>query len=97
MKAVFIVYNQAVTERVAYMLDKLGIKGYTQWGTVNGVGSNGGEPRMGIHAWPEMNSAIMTVVDDRLVPLLLKYVEKLDKVNVENGVRAFVWDVVGGY
>ena len=31
MKAVFIVYNQANTERVEYMLDRLGIKGFTYW------------------------------------------------------------------
>ena len=29
MKAVFIVYNQALTERVAYILDQLQIKGFT--------------------------------------------------------------------
>ena len=29
MKSVMIVYNQANTERVEYMLDKLNIKGFT--------------------------------------------------------------------
>ena len=39
MKAVFIVYNQALTERVAYILDQLQIKGFTQWPLVNGAGT----------------------------------------------------------
>ena len=34
-KAVFITYNQALTERVAYLLDQLQIKGFTQWPLVN--------------------------------------------------------------
>ncbi len=29
MKAVMIIFNQANTERVEFMFDKLGIKGYT--------------------------------------------------------------------
>ncbi|MBP5365725.1 MAG: hypothetical protein J6Y82_07355 [Bacteroidales bacterium] len=93
MKAVFISYNQALTERVAYIFEQLRITGYTKFPLVQGVGSNGGEPRMGSHAWPEMNSATMTIVEDEMVPLLLKYIEKLDHVNLENGIRAFVWNI----
>ncbi len=93
MKSVFIVYNQALTERVNYILEQLQIKGFTQWPLVNGAGTFGGEPRMGSHTWPEMNSATMTVVDDELVPLILKYVKSLDEVNKENGIRAFVWNI----
>ena len=46
-KAVFITYNQALTERVAFLLDQLQIKGFTQWPLVNGAGTETGEPRMG--------------------------------------------------
>ena len=76
-KAVFITYNQALTERVSYILEKLEIRGFTQWPLVNGAGSETGEPRMGSHTWPEMNSATMTIVEEEMVPLLLKYVKKL--------------------
>ena len=71
-KAVFITYNQALTERVAYILEKLQIRGFTQWPLVNGAGTVNGEPRMGNHTWPEMNSATMTIFDVDLVPLLIK-------------------------
>ena len=40
-KAVFITYNQALTERVAFLLDQLQIKGFTQWPLVNGATSYG--------------------------------------------------------
>ena len=96
-KAVFIAYNQALTERVDYILKQLNIKGFTQWPVVNGAGTFGGEPRMGTHTWPEMNSATLTVVEEEMVPLLLKYVQKLDEVNKENGIRAFVWDITSLY
>ena len=93
MKSVFIIFNQANTERVEYMLDRLQIKGFTFWENVQGRGSVDGEPRRGTHTWPEMNSAIITVVEDDKVDELLHYVQKLDNRNKEVGVRAFVWNV----
>ena len=97
MKAVFLVYNQALTDRVNFMFDQLRIKGYTQFPLVYGQGTNGGEPRLGSHAWPEMNSSILTIVDDEMVPVILKYAEKLDNVNKENGLRVFVWNIEQTY
>ncbi len=94
MKAVFVVFNQANTERVEYMLDKLGIRGYTWWNDVLGRGSETGEPRMGTHTWPEINSAILTIIPDEKVDELLGTVKKMDKINEEVGVRAFVWEVM---
>lgn len=94
MKAVFIIYNQAHTEKVDYLLDRMQIRGFTQWGTVHGRGSETGDPHMGNHTWPEMNSAIITMVADELVDELLKNVQKLNAINEEVGIRAFVWDVL---
>ncbi|MDP2422957.1 MAG: hypothetical protein Q8M23_01300 [Bacteroidales bacterium] len=94
MKAVFIVFNQAHTERVEYILDQLGINGYTWWNDVKGRGSETGEPRMGTHTWPEMNSALLTIVPDDKVDGLLEKVKKLDNINLEVGARAFVWDIL---
>jgi len=94
MKAVFIVYNQAHTEKIEYMLDRLQIRGYTMWQTVMGRGSETGEPRMGTHTWPELNSSILTIVEDEMVDTLLQRVKKLDAINEEVGIRAFVWDIL---
>lgn len=88
-----IIFNQANTERVEYMLDILGIRGFTFFEQVQGRGTNGGEPRRGTHAWPEMNSAVITVVPDDKVPELLESVQKLDLRNPEIGVKAFSWTI----
>ena len=88
-----IVFNQANTGRVEYMLDVLGIKGFTFFEHVQGRGTNGGEPRRGTHAWPEMHSAVITVVEDDKVPQLLEAVRKLDARNPEVGVKAFTWQI----
>ena len=93
MKSVMIVFNQANTERVEYMLDVLGIKGFTFFEQVQGRGTNGGEPRRGTHAWPEMNSAVITVVQDEQEATLLESVQKLDLRNPEIGVKAFSWKI----
>lgn len=88
-----IVFNQANTERVEYMLDTLEVRGFTFWENVQGRGSVNGEPRRGTHTWPEMNNAILCVVADEKVAPLLETVKKLDKRNEEVGVKAFVWNI----
>lgn len=93
MKAVFIVFNQANTERVEYMLDQLNIRGFTFFEEVQGRGSKTGEPRRGTHTWPEMNSSIITIVEDEKVNDLLKTIHHLDTRNKEIGVRAFTWNI----
>lgn len=94
MKAVMIIFNQANTERVEYMLDKLEIRGFSWFNDVKGRGSVTGEPRMGTHTWPEMNEAVITIIPDEKVDVLLEKVKKLDEVNLEVGVRAFVWEIL---
>jgi nitrogen regulatory protein PII len=93
MKAVYIVFNQAHTERVEYILDRLNIRGFSWWNEVKGRGSVDGDPRMGTHTWPEMNSALMTIIPDEQVEPLLEKVKKVDEINEEVGIRAFVWDI----
>ncbi len=93
MKAVYIVFNQAHTERVEYILDRLNIRGFSWWNEVKGRGSVDGEPRMGTHTWPEMNSALMTIIPDEQVKPLLEKVKKVDEINKEVGIRAFVWEI----
>ena len=94
MKAVMIIYNQAHTEKVEFMLDKLGINGYSLWENVQGRGTNSGVPHLGTHAWPEINKSVLTIIDDNLVDTVLDKVKKIDAVNAEVGIRAFVWDIL---
>jgi nitrogen regulatory protein PII len=97
MKAIMIVFNQALTEKVEYMLDFLNIKGFSMWEDVKGRGTHSGEPRMGTHTWPEINSAVLAIVEDDKVDVLLAKVKKIDEINSEVGIRAFVWSVENGY
>jgi len=93
MKSVFIVFNQANTEKVEFVLDTLNINGFTLFEEVQGRGTYGGNPHRGSHTWPDMNSAIITVVEDDRVDDLLTLIKKLDKRSEELGVRAFVWNI----
>lgn len=94
MKAIMIIYNQANTEKVEYMFDKLGVTGYTLWENVQGRGTNTGVPHLGTHAWPEINKSVLAVVEEELVDIILDAVRKIDAINKEVGIRAFVWDVL---
>ena len=94
MKAIMIIYNQAHTEKVEFLLEKLGIKGYTLWENVQGRGSVSGVPHLGTHAWPEINKSLLTIIDDDLVDTVLDKVKRINNVNDEVGIRAFVWDVL---
>lgn len=94
MKAIMIIYNQAHTEKVEYLLDKLGIKGFSLWENVQGRGTNTGVPHLGTHAWPEINKSVLTIIEDDLVDNVLDIVKKIDGINDEVGIRAFVWDIL---
>jgi nitrogen regulatory protein PII len=95
MKAVFIAYNQALTEAVNSILDRNQIKGYTKWADAQGRGSNSGEPHFGSHTWPAVNSAILAITEDERVEPLLESLKKLDAKAEQQGLRAFVWNVEG--
>ena len=95
MKAVFIAYNQALTEAVDSILDRHNIKGYTKWADAQGRGTNGGEPHLGSHTWPAMNSVILAIIEEEMVELLLASLKKLDEKAEQQGLRAFVWNIEG--
>jgi nitrogen regulatory protein PII len=97
MKAIFIIFNQANTERIEDILDNLNIRGYSWFETVKGRGSDTGEPRMGTHTWPEMNSAVIAVIPDEKVKEVLENVHTVDEINKEVGIRAFVWNITESY
>jgi len=94
MKAILIVYNQAHSEKVEYILDRLKIRGFTKWENVMGKGSVNGSPHLGTHTWPEINSSTLTIVEDEKVDSVLEAVKKLNAINEEVGIKAFVWEVL---
>ncbi|MCL2097191.1 MAG: hypothetical protein FWH23_00325 [Bacteroidales bacterium] len=95
MKAVFIVYGQALTEPVQNILDMESIRGFTRWDETFGRGSNAGEPHYGSHAWPSKNSSILTIVEDHKVEGLLARLRRLNEQAEQQGLNAYVWNVEG--
>jgi hypothetical protein len=90
MKAVFISFYQAFYEEVIQILDNQGVRGFTSWNEVHGRGSHTGEPHYGSHAWPTLNGAIISFVEDDKVAPLLEALHQLDISAEQQGLRAFV-------
>ncbi len=93
MKAVFIAYNQALTEKIEFILNRLELRGFTRWTQVQGRGSVNGEPHMGTHTWPAMNETILSIVPDDKVKSLMDALRHLDSKTEMQGLRAYVWQV----
>ena len=93
MKSVFISFDQAYYEQILHILNYNNIRGFTRWDNVQGRGSQTGEPHYGTHAWPSLNSAILTIVSDDKVKPLLEDLKALDATSKLMGLRAFVWNV----
>lgn len=93
MKAIFISFNQAYYEMILSVMDRNNIRGFTYWETTQGRGSKTGEPHFGNHAWPTLNSSILTMVEDDKVDNFLDILHKMDKQTEAQGLRAFVWNI----
>ena len=93
MKAIFIAYNQAYNEEIVEVLEANGQRGYTAWQDIQGRGSVDGIPHLGNHAWPEMNYAVLTMVDDDKVDGILSDLRDKDETYRDLGLRAYVWNI----
>ncbi|MDR1601399.1 MAG: hypothetical protein LBS42_03120 [Tannerella sp.] len=93
MKSILITFDQAYNERIIMLLDRLNCRGFTRIEQVQGRGSRKGEPHYGSHAWPAMNAAIITIVDDAKVDPLLEALREMDNRTEQLGLRAFVWNI----
>jgi len=96
MKSIFISFDQAYYEQVMAILSINHVRGYSGWESVIGRGSLTGEPHFGTHAWPALNTAILTVVDDIKVKPILDDLRALDTTSDRMGIRAFVWNIEDG-
>ena len=93
MKTVFIAYDKAHHENVIEILNASNARGYTLFEDAGGRGSKTGAPHLGTHAWPSMNSAILTIVEDQQAERLMERLHQLDVDNPLLGLRAFMWNV----
>ena len=93
MKAVFMACNQSMYDAVIEIMDEMGIRGFTGWEELIGRGTNDGEPHLGNHAWPAMNSALISVMEDDKAQEFLSKLKQLDEENHQQGIKAFAWVV----
>ena len=93
MKALFVSYNQALTDRINKLLDDHCVRCFTRWALTEGRGTHDGEPHYGTHAWPAMNTSILAIVEEEKIPLLLDALRTIDETTKQQGCRAFVWDI----
>lgn len=93
MKAVFLACDQAMYDAVLGLMDEMEIRGYTGWEELIGRGSQTGDPHLGSHAWPSMNSALIAVMEDQKASAFLARLRQIDAENSNQGLRAFAWNV----
>jgi len=96
MKSIFISFDQAYYEQVQAILSINHVRGFSGWESVIGRGSITGDPHYGTHAWPALNTAILTMVDDVKVKPILDSLRALDATSERMGIRAFVWNIEDG-
>jgi len=92
MKAIMIIFNQALSEEVLTLLDDLDIRGFTKFNNLQGRGTELGEPKMGTHTWPALNNSIMCFTAADKAEALLESLKELNASGVDQGLKAFTWD-----
>ena len=93
MKGIFIAYDQAYNMEIADALETLGVRGFTMWQDIAGRGTQTGLPHLGSHAWPTMNNAMLTFVEDDKVDDILGKIRAMDEETPDLGIRAFAWNI----
>lgn len=93
MKAILVTYNQAYYDDIVKVLNDHGVKGFTEWDEIKGHGSDQGEPHLGSHAWPTLNNAMISIMEDDRVNGVLNDLREKDLKAPELGLRAFVWSI----
>ena len=93
MKFIFIVYNISIEEEVQALLKAQGVKSYTRWPRLLGVGEMAGA-RLDNGVWPGANSAIVAVVPDDQAASLMTAVRALRAGEGRHeGIEAFQLNV----
>ena len=89
MKMIFLSYSAGIEGEITDVLADLGIKYFTKWQDVLGIGNTSG-PHLGTHVWPKTNSFLAIAVEEEKVDGLLQKVRELKSTFSKEGVKAFV-------
>ena len=60
-------------------------------------GGTTGDPHLGDYAWPMMNTAFISMVDEPVASEFLAALRALDEANPKMGLRAFWWEIGGTF
>jgi len=91
-KLIVIIHNSALKSNVLEVLEKNGVKKYTQLDDVKGKGSSS-EPHLGTHVWPGINSITFSAVDSEVCHELVKGFRVLKEKFKSEGIKVFVLPV----
>jgi len=94
MKAVLVIYNDAIDPEVGAMLAAAGIEHFTKFMSVYGKGPGSGA-RLGDSIWPGGNNALLAVVPPEKADELVAGVRALQKDIPAEGLRVLWWQVEG--
>lgn len=89
MKMVLIIYNEAIDDEVAEVLENCGLKYYTKWQRVLGRGELS-QPHLATNVWPGQNNVLAVVCQDDEAKTLLSCVKDLRKTLSKEGIKAFL-------
>ncbi|MCM8782625.1 MAG: hypothetical protein NC828_06225 [Candidatus Omnitrophica bacterium] len=92
MKMVLIVYNEAIDEEVKEVLEKCGLKNFTQITQVFGQGETSGL-HLGNDIWPGRNNILLVACEEKQKTQLLSYIRELRRRLGKEGIKAFVWNL----
>jgi hypothetical protein len=88
MKGVIIVYASALETQLMLALTKCGLKKYTKFPYLHGVGGHS-EPHLDTQVWPGSNMGLLIALEEKMLPSLLKEVKELKQQFSDEGIKAF--------
>lgn len=92
MKMVFIALNIAIESQVLEVMESLGLRSYTMWPRLMGVGQASG-PHLDSHVWPGANCVIAVVCPEEKARALMEEVRRLRRSLGREGLKAFLLPV----
>jgi nitrogen regulatory protein PII len=89
-KMVMIVYNEAIDNEVAELLENSGLKNYTKITGVFGSGTASGT-HLGNDIWPGRNNILYIACEEGKANQLLSCVREVRKKLASEGIKAFIF------
>ena len=88
MKAVVIVYYEALDEELGELLEANGVMNYTKWTKVQGRGSGSGAHTL-TNVWPKGNNVLFCAMEDDVATSLFPILAELRTKYRSEGVKVF--------